>query len=912
MGKSSESPKLSRRSFVKAAGAGALGLGLVGCSPKQEEETSKKPEGAEAKPMDSMPAESEGQWIPTTCNMCFNNCGILVHVVDGVAVEIKGNPDSPIGNGRICAKGAAGISWEYNPDRITKPLKRTNPEKGFDQDPGWEEITWDEAYQMFMQGMGAAAANNPLTVGGASMVQDLNASVLRGVALGCAFGASQGTLSDICGAGVHVIEAMYTGCGNARPDYDNCNYVIQFGTQAGTATRHGFNHTAEPFAKRRAEGLRLISFDPHMSAGAEKADKWVPLRPGTDAACSLAMQNVLVHELDLFDKDFILERTNGPALVDPETKRILRNADNKAMYWDESTSSAVAYNECKKPALEGSYDVDGKSYRTAFDLYKEHISTMTPEWAEEISTVPAATLRQLAKEFGEAACIGQTKEIDGKTFRYRPAAVDLFSGISRHKHAILNTWSVLSLNMLVGSVNAVGGFIGYGPACFGWTDDNPNAAIVPGLQEDDGLLVGTSLMIGAPHNFYDDIRDKDFTPTNMAMSELQPLSEDGHFVHIAQPDPDRYGTTPIDAIFWYGCNPIKWWGNRDQQAEVYKKMSFVAGMDCYLNDMSLFSDLMIPECTYLERNNILPQYFLNHRLIGGLNSPWTVGIWQQVLEPKDGAPSWFEFFANIVEMAGTTAYYNPTLNGLYRVKEEYQLPLDQKMEITAFTDSVLKSNIDEEHGWDWLKEHNGVYTKDRQVSEVYIWDDKTEGRIPLYWDFMLTAKEKVDAKVAELNIPWESDDYIPLPEWRPGKDFYPKDDPDFDVFPVYYTNAQNTDTWTVENPWLDEINEFDGITYCLEINEATAKAKGLASGDTVKLTSTDGYSIEARIVCTQTVHPEVVSCVVGTWDSQSERLSIAKGKGVNVVTLIDGQDPERIDHLVSAFDQLFRAKIEKM
>ena len=139
MSKTTESPQLSRRSFVKAAGAagvGAMGLGLVGCSPKATEE--EPAPAAECGPMDSMPAEDEGEWIPTTCNMCFNNCGILVHVVDGVAVDIKGNPASSIGNGRICAKGAAGISWQYNPDRITKPLKRTNPEKGF------EFVTVDE------------------------------------------------------------------------------------------------------------------------------------------------------------------------------------------------------------------------------------------------------------------------------------------------------------------------------------------------------------------------------------------------------------------------------------------------------------------------------------------------------------------------------------------------------------------------------------------------------------------------------------------------------------------------------------------------------------------------------------------------------------------------------------------------
>ena len=85
---------------------------------------------------------------------------------------------------------------------------------------------------------------------------------------------------------------------------------------------------------------------------------------------------------------------------------------------------------------------------------------------------------------------------------------------------------------------------------------------------------------------------------------------------------------------------------------------------------------------------------------------------------------------------------------------------------------MYKSNIDEEHGLQWFKDNGGVYTYPRKVDEMYIWDSETAGRIPFYWDFMLEAKEKVEAKVAELDIPWETDDYIPLPEWRPGVEFY--------------------------------------------------------------------------------------------------------------------------------------------
>ena len=903
--------RFTRRGFVAGAGATALAAGLAGCASGTtgDEATDLASTAPEPAAYDA----AEGTWVPTTCNMCFNNCSIKAHVVDGTVVELTGNPDSPIGSGHICAKGAAGIMQLYDPARITKPLKRTNPKKGFDEDPGWEEISWDEAYDTIVQKFGEAAAKDPKLNMGASMVAGLIGSVWRSLTLGCAFGVSEGTSSDICGAGVHICEFLLTGDGNAMPDYDNVDYLIQFGTQAGTATRHGFNMTADKFARRRAEdGLRLVNFDPHMSAGAEKADLWVPIRPGSEAAAALAMAYVFIHELDLIDRDYLVERTNAPALVDPATQRVLRaEGSNKSLYWDEAATAAKPYDECEKPALEGEYEVDGVKCHTAFSVLKEHIREMTPEWAEDITTVPAATLRQVAEEFGRAARIGETIEIEGKTYRRRGAAVDIFSGLSRHKHSILNVWACLQLNTLIGATNSVGGFIGFATKCHGWADNNPTAGFDLGIWEEDGFIECNSLMIGAPNSFYKIIRERDYTPTTQGLLELQPLSEDGHFVHMAMADPDLYHTTRPRNLFWYACNPIKWWANVEEQVKVYQDMDFIVGVDIYLNDMSYFSDIMLPEACYLERYDVLPQFYMNHRMIGSLDTPWTLAMWQPVVEPKDGAPGFMEIYAEIADRAGANEFFIPAVCGLYRVKEEYMFPTDQKLDVEQFIDAVYKSNIDEEHGLQWFKDNGGVYTYPRKVDEMYIWDAEAPGRIPFYWDFMLEAKEKVEAKVAELDIPWETDDYIPLPEWRPGVEFY-ADDPAYDIFPVYYTNASNTDTWTVQNAWLNEVNEEDGITYLIEMNTATAAEKGLASGDTVRLTSTPGYTVEGRLVVTEGIHPECVSSVVGTWDAKSKYLTIAQGKGVNLVTLIPGQDPKRMDHIVSAFDQLIRVKVEKV
>lgn len=199
----------------------------------------------------------------------------------------------------------------------------------------------------------------------------------------------------------------------------------------------------------------------------------------------------------------------------------------------------------------------------------------------------------------------------------------------------------------------------------------------------------------------------------------------------------------------------------------------------------------------------------------------------------------------------------------------------------------------------------------QKIDEVYIWANDAPGKVPLYWDFMLEAKEKVEAKVAELGIPWETDDYQPLPDWKPGCGF-DVENPDYDIIPVYYTDAVNTDSWLMENPWINEINEANPYGYTIEMNKATAEAKGLASGDNVRLETLEGVSVEGKLAVSEGVHASCVSVIGGDWGSKSEFMPIAKDKGVPIVHLLPGQTPDRMDHICSAFDQCIRVKIEKI
>ena len=60
----------------------------------------------------------------TTCYMCACRCGIRVHLREGEVRYIDGNPEHPLNQGVICAKGSSGIMKQYSPARLTQPLLR--------------------------------------------------------------------------------------------------------------------------------------------------------------------------------------------------------------------------------------------------------------------------------------------------------------------------------------------------------------------------------------------------------------------------------------------------------------------------------------------------------------------------------------------------------------------------------------------------------------------------------------------------------------------------------------------------------------------------------------------------------------------------------------------------------------------
>jgi anaerobic selenocysteine-containing dehydrogenase len=860
--------------------------------------------------MDEKNVKKEDMWIPTACNMCFNACSILVHKIDGVVVKIEGNPKSMIGEGRVCAKGAGGMMQLYDPNRKSKPMKRTNPKKGLDQDPGWVEISWDEAYSLAAEKIGDALKRDPKLVQLYEMVTSMpNVAWLPNYFVGVLGAQLLG--SDICGAGIHAIYDLNNGTGNASPDYDYCKYVLQFGTNAGTASRHAFNMTVRRFADARMKGCKFVSVDPHMGPGPEKADMWLPIRPGTDGALALGIAYVLVHELGLYDREYLKTYTNGPYLVDVTTQRFFKDEESKKPFvYDLADNSVKVWDDpsIQNVSLVGTYEINGKTYKTGFQIYIEHIKKYTPEYAAEITTIPAAKIRQVAKEFGEAANIGGTIVIDGQEFPYRPAAADCFSGVTRHKHGWLSMWAIFQLNTLVGSHNVPGGLVGFAVGNNGYPGTG-KPSWYPRTYKPEGMLDAVSLVNGIPLSYYKTVQKQfHFTNSDLGLFNLQPMNHlDAHFAYTTQLNNETYKQNRAEVLIVYGGNIMKNWGNSDLMADFMRTYKYVISIDLYLNDTSYFADLYLPEATYLERYEVPPNTVMNHHTLGTLDVPWTIAIRQPVVESRDGAPCFFDMLLELSSRWGVIPKFNEVLNRMWRFEGENVLSLEKRYTFPEILDRIYKNWCGPEHGLEWFKE-NGVLTYPRTLKDRYLYP-YSKARIPIYLDLMLEAKQRVIEALKGVDIPWELDDYQPVPDWKPCLE-YKVTKPGYDLFPIYYTNAFNVDSWGLNNPWINEINEQEPYGYNIEINSVTAKAKGLKSGDRVTLQSTSGHEVKGRVILVEGIHPEVLAVAGGCLGVESKYLPIAKGKGTAVASL-GNIGAECLDHVTANYDQCFRVKVIK-
>ena len=336
---------------------------------------------------------SERKMIPSACWNCVTRDAMIGFVEDGRLVKLEGHPDSIRGQGKICAKGAAGINQLYDPDRILYPMKRV----GKRGEGKWKRISWDAALTELtgrMQKLKDEGHPEKFMFHYGRMKS--SSSKIVKTFLGQYGSGTGGNHTSICEGGKWTAQELTWGKHYDNWDFDNTKYVLNFGSNVLSAHTNHIPASQRLVSAMAERGVKMVTFDVRLSNTAARSTEWVPVKPGQDGAVVLAMCREIMNA-GLIDKDFF---------------KFIKATENL----DATTDEKVA-------------------------ALKAHLAQYTPEWAEKMSGVPAAKIKSIALEFAKA----------------KPAVVISYRGAVAHYNGNDTERAVQMLAAITGNIDNPGG-----------------------------------------------------------------------------------------------------------------------------------------------------------------------------------------------------------------------------------------------------------------------------------------------------------------------------------------------------------------------------------------------------------------------------------------------------------------------
>ncbi len=353
--------------------------------------------------------------VKTCCRACIANCGVIATVKNGRVIKLQGDPEDRMSKGRMCAKGLSGIQALYHPNRNKYPMMRVG-KRGENK---WRRISWDKAIDIIAKKLMETYENyGPETLfcstGGGGNPE------IWSIARFCNIFGTPNWFEPGCAQcylpRVLAYTMMYGGedpsiaDSNALELYDTENTPIKTLVMWGTAPSYSCPASGGgAVVDLRAKGMQTIVVDPRLTPDAAKANVWLPVRPGSDVALLMSWIRYIIYN-DLFDHDFVMKWTNLPYLVDVETQMLLRaekssqpNVPDTFTVWDNKTSSAqplvYPWNDQLDVALEGSFTIDGRVYKTGYTLLKEQVAEFTLEHAADLCGLDPNKIEEAIKMF---------------------------------------------------------------------------------------------------------------------------------------------------------------------------------------------------------------------------------------------------------------------------------------------------------------------------------------------------------------------------------------------------------------------------------------------------------------------------------------------------------------------------------
>ena len=236
---------------------------------------------------------------------CPDTCALITTVVNGVATQVRGNPDHPRTDGVLCTKVSRYAERTHHTERLLTPIKRMGP-KGSGR---FTPVSWDEAMSDIAARLGRIAERDPEAILPYSYAGTMGLVQGEGMAARFfnALGASQLDRTICASAGAEALTKTLGGkLGMRVQHFAESKLILIWGSNAIGSSIHFWRIAQE--AKRR--GARLVCIDPRRSETADKCHEHIALRPGTDAALALAlMHELIVH--DWLDQDYIDQHTLG-------------------------------------------------------------------------------------------------------------------------------------------------------------------------------------------------------------------------------------------------------------------------------------------------------------------------------------------------------------------------------------------------------------------------------------------------------------------------------------------------------------------------------------------------------------------------------------------------------------------------
>ncbi len=873
----------------------------------------------------------------TTCYMCACRCGIRVHLANGEVRYIEGNPDHPLNKGVICAKGSSGIMKQYSPARLTQPLRRkAGAERGSGE---FEAISWDEAFSILEKRLAHLRATDPKKFAlftGRDQMQALTGLFARQFGTPN-YAAHGGFCSVNMAAGmIYTIGGSFWEFGG--PDLERARLFVMI----GTAEDHHSNPMKSALSEFKRNGGRFIAINPVRTGYAAIADEWVPIRPGTDGALFLA----LIHELlarGLYDRDFLVRYTNAGQLVNVDTTsedfglfvrepvagQETAHSPQEQLWWDRHTNRAVpTHTEGADPCLLGSFRLaDGTTVKPAFQLLQERVAESTPEWAAEITGIPAATIRRIAHEMGITArdqkielpiawtdSWGRTHD----TVTGNPVAFHAMRGLAAHSNGFQTIRALAILMSVLGTIDRPGGFRHKVP----FPRPIPPCARTPKTPhavKPDTPLDGMPL--GWPAEPDDLFVDGEGEPVRIdkAFSWEYPLAVHG-MMHNVITNAWRGDPYRIDTLLLFMANMA--WNSTMNTAEVRKMLTdkdesgeyripFLVVCDAFHSETTAFADLVLPDTTYLERYDVMS---ILDRPISEFDGP-VDSVRVPIIDPPPGCKPFQEVIIELASRLKFPAFTNKDGSRKYRDYPDFIVnfetepgsgigflsgwrgkdgeksmrgePNPKQWEMYAANNCVHHYELP--RAWQYMRNWNRGYLEWSQQNRIQRYAEPI--LIHIYSEVLMGFRQAAQDKGPYRRPPERLRKRVetffdPLPFWYAPLETQVSD---LDAYPLSALTQRPMamyHSWDSQNAWLRQIHAHN----LLYVNAETARREGIADGDWIWVESRWG-----KVRCIARHSEAVEPGTVWTWN--------AIGKAAGAWSLTPDANESRIgfllNHLIS-------------